>query len=159
MLAGIGVGSSTAGSAFAHISAPQVATVLFASASSDRMSAPMALTSTAKVIWRNAFAFGIFNRYLWAAPNLSWQVILGAMNMITTGVVERKITPQRQDKVTPLFHKFLFRLFFLFSRDCCAVPLPCGAVRWNTAHAYPSIAVSLAIFSLQLENSSTGSRI
>jgi hypothetical protein len=100
MITSIGVGSSTAGSAFSYICAPQFATFSLTAASNDRMSAPMALTSTFKVIWRKAFAFGNFDRYHWAAPDLSCQVILATMNMISSGAVERKTTPQRPGEVT-----------------------------------------------------------
>jgi hypothetical protein len=80
-------GTSAPGGPFAHISAPQVATFLAASASGDKMSALMALTRTVSAIWRNACALGIFDRDLWAALDFSWEVILGAMNMVATGAV------------------------------------------------------------------------
>ena len=81
-----GAPSSAAGP-FAHISAPQVATFLAASASGDKMSALMALTRTVSAIWRNACALGVFDRELWAALDFSWEVILGAMNMVATRAV------------------------------------------------------------------------
>jgi hypothetical protein len=87
MLSRARAGSSAPGGPFAHISAPQVATYLAASASGDRMSALMALTRTVSAIWRNACALGIFDRDLWAALDFSWEVILGAMNMVATGAV------------------------------------------------------------------------
>ncbi|KAH9077530.1 hypothetical protein EDB83DRAFT_2504056 [Lactarius deliciosus] len=70
-------GASAAAGPFAHVSAPQVA----------YMSALMALTRTVSAIWRNACALGIFDRDLWAALDFSWEVILGAMNMVATGAV------------------------------------------------------------------------
>ncbi|KAH9983388.1 hypothetical protein BJV74DRAFT_850622 [Russula compacta] len=87
MLSGARAGTSAAAGPFAHISAPQVATFLAASASGDKMSALMALTRTVSAIWRNACALGIFDRDLWAALDFSWEVILGAMNMVATGAV------------------------------------------------------------------------
>ena len=85
MLSGARAGSSRG--PFAHISAPQVATFLAASAAGDKMSALMALTRTVSAIWRNACALGVFDRDLWAALDFSWEVILGAMNMVATGAV------------------------------------------------------------------------
>ncbi|KAH9060285.1 hypothetical protein EDB87DRAFT_1562111 [Lactarius vividus] len=85
MLAGTRAGSASG--PFAHVSAPQVATYLAASAAGDKMSALMALTRTVSAIWRNACALGIFDRDLWAALDFSWEVILGAMNMVATGAV------------------------------------------------------------------------
>jgi hypothetical protein len=82
-----GGGSSSAGGPFAHISIPQVATFLATSASGDKMSALMALTRTVSAIWRNACALGVFDRELWAALDFSWEVILGAMNMVATRAV------------------------------------------------------------------------
>lgn len=87
MLSTRGGGTSSAGGPFAHISAPQIATFLAASASGDKMSALMALTRTVSAIWRNACALGIFDRDLWAALDFSWEVILGAMNMVATRAV------------------------------------------------------------------------
>jgi hypothetical protein len=81
-----GAPSSAAGP-FAHISAPQVATFLAASASGDKMSALMALTRSVSAIWRNACALGVFDRELWTALDFSWEVILGAMNMVATRAV------------------------------------------------------------------------
>ncbi|KAH8984848.1 hypothetical protein EDB92DRAFT_1936459 [Lactarius akahatsu] len=80
-------GASAAAGPFAHVSAPQVATYLAASAAGDKMSALMALTRTVSAIWRNACALGVFDRDLWAALDFSWEVILGAMNMVATGAV------------------------------------------------------------------------
>jgi hypothetical protein len=51
------------------------------------MSALMALTRTVSAIWRNACALGVFDRELWAALDFSWEVILGAMNMVATRAV------------------------------------------------------------------------
>ena len=82
-----GGSASSAAGPFAHVSAPQVATYLAASAAGDKMSALMALTRTVSAIWRNACALGIFDRDLWAALDFSWEVILGAMNMVATGAV------------------------------------------------------------------------
>ncbi|KAI9452068.1 hypothetical protein BJY52DRAFT_1205788 [Lactarius psammicola] len=88
MLAGSRAGSASAAAGpFAHVSAPQVATYLSASAAGDKMSALMALTRTVSAIWRNACALGVFDRDLWAALDFSWEVILGAMNMVATGAV------------------------------------------------------------------------
>ena len=84
MLSPSRAGSASAGP-FAHVSAPQVATYLAASAAGDKMSALMALTRTVSAIWRNACALGVFDRDLWAALDFSWEVILGAMNMVATG--------------------------------------------------------------------------
>jgi len=84
MLSMRGGAASSAGGPFAHLSAPQIATFLAASASGDKMSALMALTRTVSAIWRNACALGIFDRDLWAALDFSWEVILGAMNMVAT---------------------------------------------------------------------------
>lgn len=80
-------GASAAAGPFAHVSAPQIATFLAASAAGDKMSALMALTRTVSAIWRNACALGVFDRDLWAALDFSWEVILGAMNMVATGAV------------------------------------------------------------------------
>ncbi|KAI0293633.1 hypothetical protein B0F90DRAFT_1811802 [Multifurca ochricompacta] len=82
-----GSGSGAGAGPFAHVSAPQVATYLAASAAGDKMSALMALTRTVSAIWRNACALGVFDRDLWAALDFSWEVILGAMNMVATGAV------------------------------------------------------------------------
>ncbi|KAF8495487.1 hypothetical protein F5888DRAFT_1794883 [Russula emetica] len=87
MLSMRGGATSSAGGPFAHISAPQIATFLAASASGDKMSALMALTRTVSAIWRNACGLGIFDRDLWAALDFSWEVILGAMNMVATRAV------------------------------------------------------------------------
>ncbi|KAI0284151.1 hypothetical protein BC826DRAFT_1109838 [Russula brevipes] len=49
--------------------------------------APLPTSPHPSAIWRNACALGIFDRDLWAALDFSWEVILGAMNMVTTGAV------------------------------------------------------------------------
>ncbi|KAI0265365.1 hypothetical protein BC834DRAFT_825016 [Gloeopeniophorella convolvens] len=85
MLAPARASGSAAAGPLAAVSAPQAAAYLAASASGDKMSALMALTRHVTGVWRNACALGVFDRDLWAALDWTWEVLLGAMNMVAAG--------------------------------------------------------------------------
>ncbi|KAI0061084.1 hypothetical protein BV25DRAFT_1805967 [Artomyces pyxidatus] len=86
LLSGARAGSSSS-NPLAHVSAPQLATYLAASAAGDKLSALMGLTRSVSAVWRNACALGVFDRDLWAGLDFAWEVILGAMNMVASGSV------------------------------------------------------------------------
>ncbi|KAI0265368.1 hypothetical protein BC834DRAFT_988969 [Gloeopeniophorella convolvens] len=63
----------------------RTAAYLAADAAGSKMSALMALTRHVTGVWRNACALGVFDRDLWAALDWTWEVLLGAMNMVAAG--------------------------------------------------------------------------
>ncbi|KAA1474632.1 hypothetical protein DENSPDRAFT_841252 [Dentipellis sp. KUC8613] len=87
MLSSARPGGSSPANPLSHVSKPQLATYLATASKGDRMSALMGLTRTVSAVWRNACALGVFDRDMWAALDLAWEVILGAMNMVATGQV------------------------------------------------------------------------
>lgn len=87
MLSSARASGSSSSNPLAHVSAPQLATYLAATAAGDKMSALMGLTRSVSAVWRNACALGIYDRDMWAGLDFAWEVILGAMNMVAAGTV------------------------------------------------------------------------
>lgn len=78
---------SSASNPLAHLSAPALATYLAQNAQGDRVSALMGLAKNANNVWRTACSLGVYDKELWAAMDFSWEVILGALNMVLSGQV------------------------------------------------------------------------